>query len=133
MMIDRSQGFKDMLTLVGEASHGIDEVPARMGEAVGQHDAEALRHIAGEGIAHLDGRVQPGGSVFEEIGHVLPRMFSAGEEERHAMAVIGCQDGGGEDCLAGGCGLRVLRIEEGEDFHGGIIIEEEVSLCPQPH
>ena len=46
MMVDLSQGFKDMLTLLREAGHGVDEVASAMNQAVGQHDAEALRHIA---------------------------------------------------------------------------------------
>jgi hypothetical protein len=87
-MIDLSQGLKHMLTLVWEAGHGIDEVPPRMDQAVGQHDAEALRHIAGEGIAHLDGRLQAPSSLFEDIRHVLPGMFSSSEKERNAMSVV---------------------------------------------
>ena len=68
MMVDLSQGFKDMLTLLWEAGHGVDEVPPRMDQAVGQHDAEALRHIAGEGVTHLDGRVPIRGSFLQDGG-----------------------------------------------------------------
>jgi hypothetical protein len=113
-MVNLSQGFKDMLTLLREAGHGVYKIASGVNQAVGQHEAEALRHISGESVTHLDGRIPARSPLLEKLRHILPRMSSAREEERDAMPVMVCQDGGGKHCLAGGITLG-LSVDEGEE------------------
>ena len=68
-----------------------------------------IGHIAGQGIAHLDGPIQFGGPLLQYGGQVLPGVPMSREEQRDPVVPEDRDDSGGEHALAVGA-IRVRRF-----------------------
>jgi hypothetical protein len=95
------------------------ELPAAMGQTVGQDDPQRLEHVARQGVAHLDRRPQLGGALLEQIEQVLARVLVPGEEQGDDVADGLGDNVRGEDARAAfpRIGAALGRLGRGSGGH----------------
>src|SRR5712691_7263398 len=124
--VDIPERLEDVTALLGEIRGDIDDVPARVTEAVGEHDREGLRDIAGQRVTHLDRRLEPGRPVGEHGGEIFAGMPAARDIERDAMAVAGRgHDPRGKDAGASRRDLVIVRDGRGRRRRWGWLEQAE--------
>ena len=136
--VDVAEGLEHEADLGGEVVDHVDEVAARMGQAVGEDGGEVARGVGGQPVAHLDGRPELGRSLGQDGGQILARVLAAGEEQGDPVrAAEGDGGRGGHAGPAGGVlvsrGGAPLRDGEGEALHDGVVVVDELALRRLTH
>jgi hypothetical protein len=102
-----------------------------MTQTMGQDRRELGTEVAGERIAHLDGRFQVGAASAQDRGQILAGVLPAGEIEGDGVIVDIGQDVGREGALAFGVHFDrrgAARSPQVQHAHRGVIVVEERRL-----
>ena len=81
--VDRAQLFQYVLTGLGKVLDHLHKTSPGMRQTMAHDDSQLLRQlgqVAGERIAHLQGRSQFGGALPQHIRQVLAGVLASGEE-----------------------------------------------------
>src|SRR5579863_3590062 len=93
-------------------------------KAVGQERGKIFGRIAGEGIAHLNGRTHPQLSLRQQIVQVFARVFSSGRKQDDLLLCDDREYPGGKAPASFAVALR----DQCEYLHPGIIIVNDFTL-----
>src|SRR5580700_5872327 len=135
--VDEGESLEDEAALDGVVVELVDDLASAVGDAVGVDDLVTHGQVAGEGVAHLDGRREVCGALVEHEGEVFAGVFSAGEEEGDGADVgDDGDDGGGEEARALGVGeltageeLRAALSHEVQDADVAVVVVQDLALC----
>ena len=117
--IDLRQTFDDFPAFLWKVLHEVDKASSGVAKAVTEDGLELLGEVPGEGVAHVDRRVQPGGPALEDLIQVLSGVLAAGEKQGYLVWSDARDNPRGKDALAGiiwgDCLAKAVHP------HGGIV------------
>ncbi len=139
VVIDHLQRFQHVATLVRKTVVNLDELTARVGQAVGHDRFQLFGEIAGQAVAHLDWRRQGLGAKFQDIPQIFARMLSATKKQRNPAIVARGNHARREQAGA----VRRLRFcdsllerafsHQGQDLDRRVVVVQHVPLGALPN